>query len=45
MAIAMTAARLAFLPINYVKDFNELFAIEDLEILKSFASIKMARVF
>lgn len=34
MAIAMTAARLAFLPINYVKDFNELFAIEDLEILK-----------
>jgi len=34
MAIAMTAARLEFLPINYVDDFSELFSIEELEFLK-----------
>ncbi|WP_430610015.1 Cof-type HAD-IIB family hydrolase [Enterococcus sp. DIV0876] len=34
MAIAMTAARLEFLPINYVTDFSELFLLEELEFLK-----------
>ncbi|OTN77425.1 hypothetical protein A5886_002525 [Enterococcus sp. 8G7_MSG3316] len=34
MAIAMTAARLEFLPINYVGDFSELFLLEELEFLK-----------
>lgn len=34
MAIAMTAARLEFLPVNYIKDSHELINDEKIEILK-----------